>query len=193
MNRQTLAIIFVLLPLCVSAAPNKGVFNGYTPGMTKEQAKTIGVENCHIGDRETSRNSENSDYVYCSPPGNKYLLGPIRPEKAILEFDRKTGILMLIDLRFPLDRHMATLYEMDRQFGLHGEQDTIHPLSATYYGWKTADDVEITGYLAKRWATDFQITFKYIRGRAKAIRNAEKGKARHEENLRREVEGFESK
>ena len=193
MSRQTLATIFILLPLCVSAAPINGVFNGYTPGMTKEQAKKIGVENCHVGDYETSRRLEKSDRVYCSPPRDKYLLGPIRPEKVTLEFDRKTGILMLIDLRFPLDRHMATLYEMDRQFGQHGEQDSIHPLSATYYGWQTADDVEITGYLAKRWAADFQITLKYVRGRAKAIRNADRGKARHEANLRREVKGFESK
>lgn len=177
----------VLMPITCHATNSTDVFNGYYPGMSMNNAKKLGVVNCHVG----GQFPEDSNMIYCHPTADHSRLGEVSTKDSFLAFNRKSSVLSEILLTFDEGQKQQAIIEMQSRFGV----PNVLNQGSIKYSWPTNDDIVITGYSTEtgqtKWRT-LSVKFLFQFGRAKLIKKNALKQAKYENALRLEVKRYES-
>ena len=165
------------LPPSLAAEPWAAI-SGYYPGMSKLQAKALGLQNC-------APKSYSSDIV-CNPT-KPLRIGSIESTSAEIVLDSKSGRATFIVVHFPESAGKPLLSEMQRVFG--AERGLHSPAGCASGEWDRNDDYKMEiniCLLTSRYVktTGAHVSVRHLPGRRAALQRAAKAEQSRQEHLR---------
>lgn len=143
-------LTLITLAMVVGAANASAAtlaFNGYSAGMTKENAKSIGVVACRNG----TGLPETSDSIYCDIPTERRRLGSLTAAKATLEF-RAPRHNTVHEIRLTFNAPVEAVYSaMVATYGKSVDDED-------YFYWERGPE---TGKLYKSLRGNAYVTFSF--------------------------------
>lgn len=157
--------------------------SGYYPGMSKQQAKALGLQNCAPKPFTTQ--------IYCNPT-KPIKVGTFESDSADIALDPNGGFVTFITIHFPATSGAALLHQMQTTYG---EAKRTQSRGECVSGeWDRKDDYKMeiqicyaTGRYVK--ATGSHISLRYLRGRSAALKHV----LRSEQDIKKNVDSFNSK
>ena len=132
-------VILATFPIASDASKPWGQIDRYRAGMTKAEAKQVGLRNCNRSHGE----------VVCQPTADIIFAGVIA-EYSEIHLDEKHGYVTSIKSQFPLENDAVIYQEMRKAFGEKPEMDST---KSYRFVWDRNDDFQM--YLL---VTRYQVT-----------------------------------